>query len=44
MSVPQQMNHYRIVGPLAKGGMGEVALARGLGFSDVVLMNMKRGS
>src|SRR6188508_1699686 len=27
MSVPEQLNHYRIVAPLGKGGMGEVFVA-----------------
>ena len=27
MPVPQQLNHYRVISPLAKGGMGEVFVA-----------------
>ena len=27
MAVPQQLNHYRVISPLAKGGMGEVFVA-----------------
>lgn len=43
MTVPQQLNHYRVISPLAKGGMGDVFVAEDMRLHRKVALKVLSG-